>query len=276
MYAKLRRLEKRFIWPEIMVRWQNWFINTPTEKGYHKYGYSFSFTPMKFSPVVWSFLIVVSFAIVPAHAQQLGQVSFSSGSKFSYFSFTTDQGVLIRVSDDGRILEWGTEVISDRYNFYAQRLQPFMGRVEYYGPKDDSLLRGKIKSIGTCFITYYDTFQVKSKIGKLKSIGRIQLDYFEDYEDKMLKGKIKTAGVLSIDYYRSYENESIRGKLKTVGSTPITYYTVFDDKINAGKLKAVGSATFSWYSLNDRTDMRGALKSNNQRVNVSGVTYILY
>jgi len=232
---------------------------------------------MKFTSAFIRFFTIISFLIEPgiANSQQLGQVTFSKGTQLSYFSFLTDQGVLIRLSDDGNILEWGTEVLSDRYNFYAQKLQPFMGRIEYYGPKDDSIFRGKIKSIGTCFITYYDTFQVKSKIGKLKSIGRAQLDYFEDYDDKMLKGKIKTAGVLAIDYYRSYENENLRGKLKLVGSTPITYYTVFDDKVNAGKLKAIGSAMFSWYSLGDRSDMRGAVKSNNYRQVVSGVTYIL-
>jgi hypothetical protein len=233
---------------------------------------------MKFTSAILGLHIALFFLTVPivAKSQQLGQVTFSNGSQFSYFSFLTDQGVLIRVSDNGKVLEWGTEVLSDRADFYAQRLQPVMGRIEYYGPKDDSIFRGRVKSIGTCFITYYDTFQVKSKIGKLKSIGRVQLDYFEDYEDKMLKGKIKTAGVLPIDYYRSYENENLRGKLKTVGSTPITYYTIFDDKVNAGKLKAVGSTKFSWYSLNDPTVLRGALKSNNYRVNVSAVTYILY
>jgi hypothetical protein len=237
-----------------------------------------SLKPMKFISVILGSVIWISFLMIPnpVNSQQLGQVTFNRGSQFSYFSFLTDQGILIRVSDDGKILEWGIEVLADHYDFYAQKLQPFMGRIEYYGPKDDSLFRGRVKSIGTCFITYYDTFQVKSKIGKLKSIGRTQIDYFEDYEDKMLKGKIKTAGVLSIDYYRSYENESLRGKPKSIGSTPITYYTIFDDKVNAGKLKRIGSATFSWYSLGDRTDMRGALKSNNYRQVVSGITYILY
>jgi len=218
--------------------------------------------------------VLISFNL--AYSQQLSQVTFNGGSTLSYFSFLTDQGTLIRVSDDGKILEWGTEVLSDRGNFFAPRLQPFMGRVEYYDQRDDSIFRGKVKSIGTCYITYYDTFQVKSKIGKLKSIGTAQLDYFEDHEDKMLRGKLKTAGVLAIDYYRSYENESLRGKLKSVGFTPITYYTVFDDKLNAGKLKSVGATGFSWYSLGDRTDMRGALKSNNYRPIVSGITYILY
>jgi hypothetical protein len=223
------------------------------------------------------FIAVISILVSSnfIYSQQLAQVSFHEGTSLSYFSFITDQGVLIRVSDEGKILEWGTEVLSDRYNFYAPKLQPFMGRVEYYGLQEDSVFRGKVKSIGTCYLTYFDTFQVKSKIGKLKSIGNQFLDYFEDYEDKTLNGKMKLAGSLSLDYYRSYENESVRGKLKAIGSVPITYYTVFDDKINAGKLKMIGSATYSWYSLNDRPDMRGALKSNNYRQVVSGVTYIL-
>jgi hypothetical protein len=209
------------------------------------------------------------------YSQQLSQVSFAQGSHLSYFSFITDQGVLIRISDEGKILEWGTEAMSDRYNYYAPRLQPFMGRVEYYGPQDDSVFRGKLKSIGTCYITYYDTFQVKSKIGKLRSIGNQYLDYFEIYEDKMLVGKIKSFGSLSFDYYRSYENESLRGKLRLVGSVAISYYTVFDDKVNAGKLKAIGSAKYVWYSFGDRPDMRGGLKSNNYRQEISGITYIL-
>jgi hypothetical protein len=220
-------------------------------------------------------IIVTAVFFTTANGQQLSQVTFKNGSALSYFSFVTDQGILIRVSDEGKILEWGTEALADHYDYYDRKLRPFMGRVDYYGPQDDSVFRGKVKSIGTCFFTYYDTFEVKTKVGKLRSIGNQYLDYFADYEDKMLKGKLKTAGALSIDYYRSYENESYRGKLKLVGSIPITYYSVFDDRVNAGKLKSIGSVNYSWYSLGDRPDMRGALKSNNYRQVISGVTYIL-
>lgn len=220
-------------------------------------------------------IILVLFLLPQSYSQQLSQVSFSKGANLDYFSFVTEQGVQIRVSVDGKILEWGIEVMADRYNFYARKLQPFMGRIEYYGDQDDSVFRGKVKSIGTCFFTYYDAYQVKSKIGKLKSIGNQYLDYFEEYEDKMLQGKLKTAGALSIDFYRSYENESYRGKIKTIGFLPITYYSVFDDKLNAGKLKSIGPVQYTWYSLGERTDMRGALKSNNYRQVISGVTYIL-
>lgn len=223
-----------------------------------------------------TFTILVLLLFGDCQSQQLGQVTFNGGgSSLAYFSFVTDQGVLIRVSAEGKILEWGTEVLADHYDFYDRKLQPFMGRVEYFGPKDDSIFRGKVKSIGTCFFTYYDAYQVKSKAGKLRTIGSQYLDYFEEYEDKMLQGKIKTAGALTIDYFRSYENESYRGKLKTVGSLPVTYYSAFDDKINAGKLKSVGSVQYQWYSLGDRTDMRGGLKGNKYRQVISGITFIL-
>jgi len=221
-------------------------------------------------------IIIALTTVSCTQAQQLGQVTFNQGSQLAYFSFATDQGVLIRISDEGKILEYGTEVMSDRYNYFAPKLQPFMGRIEYYGLQDDSVFRGKVKSVGTAYITYFDTFQVKSKIGKLKSIGNQYFDYYEPYEDKLLSGKIKSIGGLNIDYYRSYEDESLRGKLKMVGSVRISYYTVFDDRFNAGKLKSVGSTNYAWYSLSDPLGSRGALKSNNYRQLVSGITYILY
>jgi hypothetical protein len=217
-------------------------------------------------------LVIISGSV---YSQQLSQVTFNQGAQFAYFSIATEQGVLIRISDEGKILEWGTEVMSDRYNYFAPKLQPFMGRVEYYGPRDDSVFRGKVKSIGTSYITYYDTFQVKAKVGKLRSIGNQYFDYFESYEDKNLGGKLKSIGSLTIDYYRSYENESLRGKLKQVGSVPISYYTVFDDRFNVGKIRSVGSTQYSWYSLSDPVGMRGGLKTNNYRQIVSGITYIL-
>jgi hypothetical protein len=217
-------------------------------------------------------LVIISGSV---YSQQLSQVTFNQGAQLAYFSIVTEQGVLIRISDKGKILEWGTEVMSDRYNYFAPKLQPFMGRVEYYGPRDDSVFSGKVKSIGTSFITYYDTFQVKAKVGKLRSIGNQYFDYFESYEDKNLGGKLKSIGSLVIDYYRSYENESLRGKLKQVGSVPISYYTVFDDRFNVGKIRSVGSTQYSWYSLSDPVGMRGGLKTNNYRQIVSGITYIL-
>ena len=52
--------------------------------------------------------------ISPAFSQKLSQVTFSGGTTFSYFSFLADQGILLRVTDEGKLLEWGTELLSDR------------------------------------------------------------------------------------------------------------------------------------------------------------------
>jgi hypothetical protein len=207
------------------------------------------------------------------YGQKLGQVNLQHGGSLNFFSIQTDQNVLIRISSDGKVLEWGTEALSDRGNYYAAQLQPFMGRVEYYSQESDSAFRGKIKSIGSCYITYYGAYDEVAKRGKLKSMGQLNMDYYGTYDEKSLQGKLKQLGNLSIDYYRQYENEAIRGKLKAIGSTAITYYTTFDDRFNAGKLKTVGATSYTWYSEYDRA--RGALKSNNYRQNISGILFIL-
>lgn len=211
--------------------------------------------------------------VLAAHSQKLNAVHFENGSKLSFFSFLTEQGAIIRVSEDGKILEWGTEVLSDRGNYYAPKLQPFNIRTENYDSQSDSAFRNKIKSIGTCYITYYGAFEEEAKRGKLKTIGSQQLDYYSRYDDKSLQGKLKMAGNLLIEYYRQYEDEAWRGKLKSIGSVPIAYYSSFDDKYNAGKLKNIGAVSYTWYSAVDRS--RGALKSNNYRQVISGITYAL-
>ena len=218
------------------------------------------------------FFITISILLLAtfSYSQDLGQVTFANGSKFSYYSFRTAQDVLIRVSEDGKVMEWGMEVMSDRSNYYAPKLQPFMGRVEYYGP-EDSVFKGKVKSIGTCFITYYDVYETAEKIGKLKTLGTLYFDYYSNYDEKSLRGKLKFAGSTFFEYYRTYENESFRGKLKSVGNSAITYYSAFDDKRNAGKIKSIGAANYSWYSEFGRS----GLKNGYYRQQIGSVTYIL-
>lgn len=211
--------------------------------------------------------------MIAGYGQRLSGVNFESGAKLSFFSFLTDQGVIIRVSEDGKILEWGTEVLSERGNYYAPKLQPFNIRTETYNAQSDSAYRNKIKSIGTTTITYYSALDEEMKRGKLKTIGSLQLDYYSRYDEKSLQGKLKIAGNLLLEYYRQYENEAFRSKLKSIGSVPITYYSAFDDRYNAGKLKSIGVATYTWYSEFEQG--RGALKSNNYRQTISGITYSL-
>jgi hypothetical protein len=210
-----------------------------------------------------------------AYSQQLSQVRLDNGATLAFFSIRTGQDVEIRLSPDGNLTEWGTEILSDRGYYYAPQLQPFLARTEYFDALSDSAFRGKVKSIGTCFINYYGAYEEEHKRGKLKSMGPLQFDYYSKYDEKNLQGKIKFIGNLIVDYYRSYENEAIRGKLKSIGSTAITYYSVFDDKYNVGKVKSIGPASYTWYSPFNSMYGGGGLKSNNYRQRISGVTYIL-
>jgi len=211
-----------------------------------------------------------------ANAQELAQVTFSGGTTFSYFSMITDRTVLIRISDQGSILEWGTEESSFRNsNYYSPKLQPYPGRVEYYAKDADSLSRSKVKSIGSAVITYYDYYEAEERKGKIRSIGHQFFDYYNNFYDKMLRGRIKSIGNSMIDYYPSFENEALRGKPKTIGSTAITYYSSFDDRLIRGKVKSIGTQQYQWYTSVDRVGYRGALKNGAFRLNIGGVTYIL-
>ncbi len=223
---------------------------------------------------LFSAILFLLFGIC-ADSQQLSQVTFSGGATFSYFTFITDQDVLVRVSDDGKLLEWGSEIRSERnYNYYAPRLQPFMGRVDYYGPEADTVFRGKVKSIGTCMLTYYGAYEKDEKPGKLKSIGTVGLDYYTRFENAAFKGKLRFAGDLVLEYYPSIENEAIRGKLKSVGNTRIVYHSTFDDKLIQGKVKSIGTVVYNWGTSLDAR-FKGSLKTGLHRQNINGITYIL-
>ncbi len=211
-----------------------------------------------------------------SYSQKLSQVSFSGAATLSYFSFLTDQNVLIRVSPDGKLMEWGTEVQSERSSqYYAPKLQQFMGRVDYYPDDADSAYRGKVKSIGTCMITYYNSLDKDEKPGKLKSIGVAALDYYTRFENAAYKGKLRFAGSLVLEYYPALENEAFRGKLKSIGGTQIKYHSSFDDKLLQGKVKSIGSVNYDWGSSLDRREFRGSLKSGIYRQMINGITYIL-
>jgi hypothetical protein len=220
--------------------------------------------------------IAVLFISTCIHSQQIGQVTFSDASNLSYISFLTDQGVLIRITTEGKLLEWGTEVQSMRStSYYDPKLQAYPGRVDYYPPESDSAFRGKVKSIGTTIITYYSHYDEITKVGKLKSIGNLQLDYYTNFDNAAYRGKLRFAGSAVLEYYSSLDDEAYRGKLKTISNTPITYYSTFDDKLIKGKIKSIGSVAYTWYTSYDKSELAGALKTGSYRVSVGSITYIL-
>ena len=221
------------------------------------------------------FFLLVPFLVFSTciFSQALNHISLTGGITLSSFSFLTDQQVIIRISQDGKLLEWGTEAQPLRYKIYPPKLQPFMGRVEYYGPGTDSAYRGKVKSIGTCLFNYYGSYEYEEKKGKIKSIGSVALDYYSNFEDKAFRGRLKFIGSALINYYNSFENEAYRGKLKSVGNTPLTYYSSFDDRIIRGKIKSIGIHNYIWYTSMDR--YRGGLKSGAPEQRINGVIYII-
>ncbi len=222
-------------------------------------------------------IIVFLFFLNAAFTQQLSQVTFTYGTGLAWFSVATDQNVLIRISENGKLLEWGTEEQSllNSY-YYSKKLLPYMGRIDYYGPEADSAYRGKVKSIGTCPITYYGSGEYPTKTGKIKSIGKLIFDYYTQFDDKLLTGKIKNIGSSIIAWYTSFDNEAFKGKLKTVGNTSITYYASFDDKLIKGKIKSIGSFNYTWYTSYEQRGYGGGLKTGAMRQLINTITYILW
>jgi hypothetical protein len=209
-----------------------------------------------------------------ACSQQLSHIQFAAGATLSSFSFTTDQQVIIKVSEDGKVLEWGTEWEPWRYNYQPGKLIPYMGRVDHYGPQYDSVLRGKVRSIGTTILDYYGSSETSTKAGKLRSIGSVSLDYYTSFDNAAFQGKLRSAGYIALNYYPSSENEAFRGKLKSVGNSSITWYSTFDDKLIKGKVKSIDGLTYTWYTSYE-TRYGGGMKSGAITRKLNGVTYIV-
>ena len=190
-------------------------------------------------------------------------------------SLLTDGNVLIRVNEEGKIMEWGTEVQSFRNNnYYAPRLQPYPGRIEYYGNEADSINQGKVKTIASAYITYYPASETEFKRGKIRSIGRSFFDYFDGYENKLLRGRLKMIGGTNFQYYSNFDDQAIAGKVRAVGNTPVLYYTSFDDKLIRGKIKSIGAVQYTWYTSME-TQYGGGIKTGPFRASIGGILYIV-
>jgi hypothetical protein len=220
-----------------------------------------------------STILLFLFFTINNYAQEVAQVTFSGGTTLSGISFVVDQDLLIRISDDGKIIGWGREILSLQSNQYARNLQPYLGRVEYYGKESDSAMVGKVKSIGTCNFTYYRSSDEATNVGKLRTVGKFLLDYYSNFENEAIQGKLRFIGGFILEYYPSYEDEGYRGKLKTFGSNAIRYHSSFDDKFIRGKVKSIGTVNFQWNTSMDR--FGGGLRSGHYRQNISGIIFIL-
>ncbi|HEX6848884.1 MAG TPA: hypothetical protein VF144_17990 [Chitinophagaceae bacterium] len=220
-------------------------------------------------------LAAFSILYLIGHSQTLKFVIFSGGSELSSLAYMTNQRIIIKISQDGNVQEWGNEQEAGRFYSEPWRLQPYMGRIEYFEKQFDSILNGKIRSIGVTSITYYGSTENAALVGKVKSIGNIFFNYYLDLENESLRGKIKTAGQKNLSYYTSFDNEAYRGKIKSIGGTQVSYYSTFDDVSIRGKLKSLGSHNFTWYTSLDRQGYQGGLKSGPRYPVIEGATYVI-
>ncbi len=221
------------------------------------------------------FVVFSSFLFAPAFAQSLARITIDNSSNSDIISFLVDETVLINVSEDGKIIEWGTEDRTQRGDMYPGILEKYMGKEEYYPSTDNEAYRGKIKYIGRALITYYSSDENEALKGKVKSIGSNVFDYYMSYDDPAFKGKLKDAGTVSFTYYRSFDNDAYKGKLKTAGFTNLTYYGSFDDKAYKGKIKNIDRASFTYYSSYDAQGYGGVLKMGSRIVYNGNVKYLI-
>ena len=176
---------------------------------------------------------LITFVLCTAmFAQNVTRITLFANSSSDVITCQAEQNLLINISKDGNIIDYGVED-------YWNRLLKFMGRIEYYSANDDQAFRGKVRYIGPTQITYYASYDNDALKGKIKSIGSNVFDYYGAFEDEAVKGKIKLIGALQLSYFTSFDNESYKGRFKTIGSTSLAYYGSYDDKAIKGKIKAL-------------------------------------
>ena len=209
-----------------------------------------------------------------SRGQNLAKVTITDMGNIEKLSFGLRENVLLNISKDGNIMDWGI----DRYAGRLQEskpgvLDPYQGRVEYYTESDNEAFRGKVKSIGGVFITYYPSSAEDGFAGKVKTVGPNKFDYYKTVDNEAFRGNIKSAGQTTFTWYSSYDNAAYSGKPKSIGSSNITYYSNFDDQAFRGKLKSLGSQTFTYYSSTDLKDFRGRPKNGMQFQFINGIKY---
>ncbi len=221
------------------------------------------------------FILIAFFCLsYVASAQRIHKIILSDKGATTTTCFLLNENVVIYLSQEGEIKEWGVDLYSDRPADYVNRkITPYGGRVEYYTEKDNEAFRGKLKYIGNVMITYYASFDEKSMVGKIKSIGTNTMSYYTAYDDPSAQGKLKSIGRMNFAYYSSFDNDAYKGKIKNAGSVGFTYYSSTDDKAYSGKIKSMNNMPFTYYSSQDRVGLRGVQKSGNQLQVINGITY---
>src|SRR4029079_6789867 len=112
-------------------------------------------------------LLTMSFHL--AFAQRLAKITIDNRGNSDIISFLVDETVIVNLSKDGKIIDWGIENNTARANIYPGRLDKYMGKEEYFPTTDNEAYAGKIKYIGRTAITYYTSSDGESLKGKVKT-----------------------------------------------------------------------------------------------------------
>jgi hypothetical protein len=206
-------------------------------------------------------------------AQKLHKITLGVNSQSTIISYLVDDVIIVNLSTDGKIIEYGLENNTGRG--YLERLEKYMGRVEYYDSTENEAVRGKVKYLGRTSITYFASTENEFLKGKIRTMNTIPFDYYGAYENEALRGRIRSAGPITFSYYSSYDNEAYKGKLKSVGNSQITYYSSLDDKAFRGKIKSIDRYNFTYYSSFDRRDYQGTMKTGFHMQFINGINYYI-
>ncbi len=217
-------------------------------------------------------LVGATFSLL-VKAQTISKVVVGNTGAFEKVTFDVGEYVMLNLSKEGSIISWGIDHYLGQMENYQDKLDPYNGRVEYYGPNDNEAFRGKIKYMGRTYITYYASYDYEILRGKVKSIGNITLDYNQSFEDEAFRGNLKNIGQSAVTWYPSSENAALAGKLKSIGNTTLTYYPSFEDKAFRGKIKSIDRTSFTYYSSLERIEYRGAMKTGSTIIFANGIKY---
>lgn len=221
------------------------------------------------------FIFILFFAVttITSFAQRISKVTITNAGITESLSIGLDENVVLNVTPNGDLLNYGIEYISERISNYT-RVENYIGRTEMYSAYGDKAFQGKIKYLGKTSITYYASYEDAMLSGKIKSIGNLNFTYYMPYEDEILRGKIKSIGSNAIAFFNSFDNVTLKGKLRSVSATQLNYYSSFDDKAFQGKIKSIGSVSFTYYSSFE-TQYAGAMKTGSMQQNVNGINYCI-
>ena len=130
-----------------------------------------------------------------AFAQKIAHIVLPNNSISNTITFLVDETVLVNITPDGKIIDWGIENNMWRqFNYsYPPRLEKYMGKEEYYPAIANDGSRGKVKYIGRTGFTYYSSAENERWTGKIKSIGGQSFEYYSSYDRREFSGSLKTA-----------------------------------------------------------------------------------